>query len=415
MTKFLSRALQAPEPFFRRALQRLESTNGHPNTDIRFSTEISLAAKNKLRALGLDPNDTTAEELYHALQVRVKSDDSKLNRNLRTLAATHVSAEADVVAGMVHALKQLPDSKRCFALKFSVLKSLLKQNPPKKAMKQLGYRSVESFIKHETPVSILAAAQLCEDGAWHKRFLANYKKLTASDFENRNIQIISLSSERWRGLAERVVQTSRHNLVCLKELGALVLLPLPANMPAGSTTANLALALHELNEIRAASTFLKLCQVRPDFSQLVQQVGAGDQPKLESPLLDEVTPWRLIQNYYAGLTDNLKSEVAEPTLQIEDIAWHPIEQSLAAIESGMDFWKQSAHLGILHSDGPVSLNILDAALSACNHLPFERRLSNYFQNALKHELMLRYLQPATVEQAITSQVQPEFAEEMVTA
>ncbi len=415
MTKFLSQALQAPEPFFRQALRRLESANGHPSTDIRFSTEIGQAAKNKLRALGLDPEDTTPSELYHVLQARVKADDARLNRRLRTLAATHVSAEADVVAGMIHALKQLPDSKRCFAVKASALKSVLKQVPPKKAMKQLGYRSLESFLKHETPVSILTAAHLSEDEHWHKRLLAQYKKLSASDFENRSIQIAEMDAGRWRDLAARTVTEKRHNLVCLKELGALVFLPLPADMPAGSTVASLSLALHELNEIRAASTFLKLRQVRPDFGSVVQQVADGDEPHLESPLFDQVMPWRLIQHYYARLARRVKDEVAEPHLQLEDIAWHPVEESLNAIDPNLDFWRHSAHLGVLDSGGPVSMNILDAALCACNRLSFERRLSDYFQRSLGHELMLRYLQPSTVERAITAQVQPELAEEMVAA
>ncbi|HVX48386.1 MAG TPA: hypothetical protein VHA05_03455 [Candidatus Saccharimonadales bacterium] len=414
MTKFLSRALQAPEPFFRQALTRLESANAHPNTDIRFSSEVSRASKDKLRELGLDPQDTTPEELYHALQERVKSDDAKLNRTLRTLAATHVSAEADVVAGMIHALKQLPDSKRCFAIKPSALRSVLRQVPPKKAMKRLGYRSLDSFIKHETPVSILAAARLSEDANWHKRLLNRYKKLSANDFESRGIQLVEMDAERWRGLADDTVNNKRHNLICLKELGALVFLPLPEHAPQGSTMASLSLALHELNEIRAASTFLKLCQVRPDFGDVAQQVAAGDEPHLESPLLDQVTPWRLIQHYYSGLTRRIREEVAEPHLQLEDIAWHPIEESLSAIEPRLDFWHNSSYLGLLHSDGPVSMNVVDAALGVCNRLSFERRLSNYFQRTLKHELMLRYLQPDTVERAITAQVQPQLAEEMVT-
>lgn len=415
MTKFLSQALQAPEPLFRQALNRLESANGHPSTDIRISSEVSRAAKHKLRELGLDPNDTTPEELYHVLQERVKTDDARLNRTLRTVAAKHISAEADVVAGMIHALKQLPDSKRCFALKASVLKSILKQVPPKKAMKQLGYRSLDSFLKHEPPVSALAAARLSEDGHWHKRLLAQYKQLKPSDFESRAILVTELTAERWRDLAERAVTERQHNLLCFKEFGALVFLPLPADAPAGSTVASLSLALHELNEIRAGSTFLKPCQVRPDFGNLVQEVVGSDEPRLSSQLFDQIVPWRLIQHYYARLARHGRSEAAEPHLQLEDIAWHPIEESLKAIEPSLDFWQRSAHLGLLHDGGPVSMNVVDAALNACNQMPFERRVSRYFQRSLQHELMLRYLRPETVEKAVMGELQPQLAEELITS
>src|SRR4051812_28502028 len=134
MTRFLSEALEAPEPFFRQGLRRLEAANGHPNTDIRFSAEVKQARQDKLKQLGLDPRDTTSRELYHALQERIKGDDERLIKTLRREAAQHVSAEGKVVDGMVHVLKNLPDTKRCFALKPGKLRAVLKTVPPKRAM-----------------------------------------------------------------------------------------------------------------------------------------------------------------------------------------------------------------------------------------------------------------------------------------
>jgi hypothetical protein len=410
MTRFLSEALEAPEPFFRLGLRRLEAANGHPGADIRFSTEVGRATQAKLKQLGLDPHDTTAEELYHVLQERIKADDARLTKTLRTRAATHVSAEADVVAGMIHALRELPDSKRCFALKASVLKSIARKLPPKKAVKQLGYRSLDSFLKHETPVSVLAAAWLSEGSHWQQRWLEQYKHLKPSDFEDRNIALVQLDSKRWRSLAASTLSQKKHNLLSFKELGALVFLPLPPDAPAGSTTVSLALALHELNEIRAGGTFLKLCQVRPDFGSVVQTVASGE-PRLSSRLLDEPVPWHLIQRYYAQLTHHDHEEVFEPHLQLEDIAWHPIEQALGAIEPGFKFWQNSAHLGLLRDRHPVSLNVVDAALNYCNQLPFERRVVQHFQRSLWHELLLRYLRHEPVEQTILAELQPQLATE----
>lgn len=412
MTRFLSESLQAPEPTFRLGLRKLEAANGAPNSDIHLTTEILHQTQAKLKQLGLDPHDTTARELYHALRERIKADDARLTKTLRTRAAAHVSAEADVVAGMIHVLQELPDSKRCFALKTSKLKAIIKQLPPKKAMKQLGYRSLDSMLKHEPPVSIMAAAWLSEGLTWRQRLLDSYKQLGPGDFEDRSISLIRPDARRWQGLAQRAVSQTKHNLLCFKELGALVFLPLSAEAPAGSTTASLALALHELNEIRAGSTFLKLCQVRPDFGNLVRTV-ASDEPRLNSRLLDQPVPWHLVQRYYAegARRDN---EALEPHLRLEDIAWHPIEQTLSAIEPSFDFWRRSAHLGLLKDRRPVSLNVVDAALNYCNQLPFEQRLVHYFQRSLWHELLLRYLRHDSVEQTVASQLQPELAEEFAT-
>jgi len=49
----------------------------------------------------------------------------------------------------------------------------------------------------------------------------------------------------------------------------------PLIEPAGAVTASLLLALHALNEVRAASAYLKLCQVRADFGTIVQTIATA--------------------------------------------------------------------------------------------------------------------------------------------
>jgi hypothetical protein len=416
MTRFLSVALQAEEPQFRMGLKQLESANGNPSTDIRLSTEIMHATQNKLRELGLDPLDTTASELYHALQERVASDDARLTKHLRTQAAAHVSAEADAVAGMIHAIKQLPDSKSCFAMKANSLRTLIKRQPPKKAMKRLGYRSLNSFLKHEPPALVLAAAWLCEGEAWQKHLLASYKNLQSKDFESRDIALIEPTSKHWRGLASSIIQERHHTILCFKELGAIIFLPLQVDeVPPGSVTASLSLALHELNEIRACATFLKLNQVKPEFGKVVRYV-AMDEPRLNSKLLDQPLPWNLIQRYYSRIKDQFKEAIFEPYVQLADMNWYGVEHALATIDPDLQFWQHTAYLGVIDNDqAPVSMNIVDAALNYCNQLPFEHRAAHYFQRSVWHELLLRYLRHEPVEQAVLSQLQPQLAAEQITA
>lgn len=407
MTRLLSELLEAIEPGFRTGLQKLEAASGHPNTDIRLSAEVRQATRSKLRELGLDPSDTTVEELYHALQERVKADDARLTRVLQTQAASHVSAEADVVAGMVHVLGALPDAKRSFALKPSTLKTLIKRQPPKRTMKQLGYRSIDSFLKHESPYLVVAGAKLCESAAWQRQWFTQYKQLAARDFEERQIMLLHPDNARWQRLAREQVATTQHNLLSLRELGALVFLPLPTEAPPGTATASLTLALHQLNGIRAAGTFLKLNQVRADFGQVVQAVASGE-PRLQAHQLDQDVPWQLIHRHYAqGLQP--AGTALEPHLRLEDMAWHPVEQTLAAIEPSFQFWQDTAHLGLLHQGQVVSLNLLDAAINFCNQLPFEQRIVHYFQRSLGHELLLRYLHRDMVEQTVADELQPEPA------
>jgi len=413
MTRFLSDSLQAPEPFFRLGLKQLETASGNPSNDIRLSASVLQQSQVKLRALGLDPHDTTAEELYHALNERVKTDDARLTRALRTRAALHVSAEADVVAGMVHALREVAASQTCFALKASKLKTMIKRAPPKKAMKQLGYRSLDSFLKHEHIALVLAAAWLSETTHWQQQLLKQYRSLKPADFETRLPTIIRPESKHWQSLAAKIVDEKKHNLLSFKEIGTIILLPLPSELPAGVVTVCLGLSLHALNEIYASSTFLKLCQVRPDFGALVETV-ASDEPHVSSRLLDQPVPWHLIQRYYARLSEHFQTEL-EPHIRLEDMSWQAVEKAMSHIEPSLRFWHGSAHLGVLHNHKPVSLNIIDAALNFCNRIPFEQRMTQAFQHSLWHELLLKYLKHDTVEQTVRAQLQPQLAAETTTA
>ena len=411
MTRFLSDALQADEPQFRLGLRQLETANGGPSTDIRLSTEILHQSQSKLAELHLDPHDTTAAELYHALQLRVADDDARLIKTLRTQAATHISAEADVAAGMVRALKALPDSKSCFAIKASKLKSLLEANPPKRAMKTLGYRSMKSYIKHEHPALSLAAGWLLEGDSWHKKFLSQYKSLESHDFESRTISILEPTSKSWRQLAQSVIDAKHHTVISFKEFGAIIILPMDTDsLPPGSVTATLTIALHELNEIRAASTFLKLNQVRPEFGKIVQTITT-EEPKLHSVVLNQEMPWNLIQRYYSRIKDTINDAIFEPYLQLDEMNWYSIEKQLCSIDPQLKFWQNTSYLALIDAaKKPVSMNIVDAALNYTNKVTFENRIVQYFQKSLWHELLLRYLKQDPVEEAVLQELQPAYAE-----
>lgn len=405
MTRFLSESLQADEPNFSLGLKRLESISGNQAHDIRLTADIIKRTQDKLKALGLDPHDTTAEELYMTLSQKAAVDDAKLVRTLRTLAAKHVSAEADAVAGMTVALKRVSESDSCYALKSTRLRALIKKQPPKKAMQRLGYRSLESFLKHEPPSLILAAARLCENETWQQHFRGQYMKLRGVDFEVRKLSVVMPESKRWQELSRTVVMQQKHNVLSLKELGTIVLLPLPNKLPTGAVTVSLCCALHELNEIRSSSTFLKLCQVRPDFGKMVSLVS-GDEAKLNEVMFDTPMPWNLIQHYYARFKGVLSDDLSTSHLHLDDMTWSSIEHSLSQIEPSLNFWRGSAHLGLLEGHRLVSLNIVDAALNLCNKLSFENRAIDSFKRALWHELLLRYLSRDKVEQTVLSQLLP---------
>jgi hypothetical protein len=401
----LSELLGAPEPMFHQSLQRLEQASGLPSNDIRLASEISQSVQGKLRELGLDPHDTTGPELFAALAERLKADDERLVHALKAL-----SKQDDVVASVAHALRSVPLAKSCFALKATAAKKLLKKVAPKKTMKQLGYRSLESMLKHESVPLLYTAAWLTESASWQRSLIDQYKNLQATDFEARDVSILSPGSARWQKLSESIVASKRHNVFAFKELGAVVLLPFQAERPLAAATTTLLLALNAWNDIRVTSTFLKLCQVKPAFGKIVQSVVL-DEPKLTAEMLDSPVPWQIIQRYYARVKDAFRSEIFEPHVQAEDLAWHSVEKVLAHLEPSLEFWKGTSHLSLLHDHEPVSFNILDVCLTYCNSLPFEKRIVHYFRTSLWHELLIRYLKHENVEQSVLGQLQSELAAE----
>lgn len=409
MTRVLSELLELHGPTFRRGVEALEQASGHGQTDIRLTADVLHASRRKLKDLGLDPTDTTGPELYAALGARLAADEQRIMGLLRDKYA----GQDDVIC-VAKELATVPVPKKCFGLKASVAKRLLKQHPPKKAMKLLGYRSLDSMLKREQVAVLYAVAALTESAAWQRQLIDSYKKLKAVDFETRDMQIVSPEGERWQKLANTVVATKRHNVLGFRELGAVVLLPLPNEKPRAGSLTSMLLALHTMNEIRAASTFLKLCQVKPMFGTLVQEV-ARDEPHLTTQVFGRPISWHVIQRYYGRFIDRFRSEVFEPHVQSDDLVWHSIEKILAFIDPRLEFWKHTTHLGMLHDQRPVSFNILDVALSYCNDLPFDKRVLQYGKHALQHELIIRYLKHDAVEESVVQGLQTELVPEVATA
>lgn len=403
MTRVLSELLGAREPYFQQSLKQLEILAGHPQADIRLSDDIHKNMRAKLHELGLDKADTTGEELYSGLGARLQADEERFARALQGVSPD----SDDPIAHVAQALERQITPRTCFALKSAAAKKILKANLPRKTMKALGYRSADSMLKHETAASLYAAAWLIESGQWAKRIVSAYSKLQASDFEQRQLSIEHPTSKRWQALGDSVVAARKHNVLSFKELGAVVLLPLPTERPQLATLTTAVLALHAVNEIRAAGTFLKLHQVQSNFGTIVQQVVMGE-PQLATKALDTPMSWHGLHQYFARFGTAAKAEIFHPVLAAEELAWNSVEDVIVRIEPAMEFWKQTSHLALLQRGQPTSCNLTDALLSHCNQLPYASRAVHHFRESLRSELLLRYLSHDKLEQTVLGNLQHQF-------
>jgi hypothetical protein len=406
MTRYLSQALGAEEPYFSQSIAALEQASGSPSEDIRLSADVMERARGKIAELGLDPKDTTAEELYGALHQRLAVDDGVVREALQ-IAGT--AAPSEIVSAVCRFLETRRQPNDCFVLKTSVARRLLKKCPPKNVMKKLGYRSLDSLLKREVPAMLYAAAFITEGSQWHRRFRSLYATLRPSDFEPRTITFHSPTNKHWQKLAHDYVTKNHQNIFCFKDLGAIVMLPIDAAVD-GLAITQLLIALEHMNDIRAQSSFAKLQQVKPDFGTIMQRTSLTES-YTNAVLAGQPVSWRMIQRYYGRAQGEVSVAAFEPHVQAEDLAWYDAEDVLSELSPRLAFWQHTQCLCVMHADGPVSMNILDVALNYCNHLPFSERVVRFLRDNLWHELMARYLHQQNLEEALQIQLAADLVSE----
>lgn len=372
MTRVLAELLGAEQPQFSHIVQQLERAAGRPSTDIRLTTEITQRVNAKLRELGLDPKDTTSEELYRALEERFAGDEAKVRD---TLGLSQESSVQELLLAVQRFALTAVNTKQTFALKPTVAKRLLKKVPPKKAMKQLGYRSLASLLKHEPACLIYAAAFAVESNAWKKKFQSQYVGLQSRDFEIRTIEITLPGHSRWSKLATRLSMEQKQNILVFPELGAVVMLPLTRDLP-GLAITNLLLILHGVNEIISTGSYLRLHQVTPEFGQTVCTVSQTE-PLTSAQLIGRQVPWKVLQQYYSRNKDAYNPVIFEPHVNPSDLTWHSPERTLESLHAGLRFWRDTPYTSQLQGGASVSLNLLDVAVNYCNGLKFRERISAF--------------------------------------
>jgi len=198
MPSALATLLDKSEEEVAKTVGKLEQMAGHPSEDVRLLAESSQAVRAKLAQLGLDPDDTTGEELYHSLLARYQSDCAQVDR---ALGINNSSSFDEKVVKAAQLIGPATASTETWVIKNPVVKSLLKAQPPKKLMKLLKYRSVDSLLKREDPEELLLVATYIEPGSWQKALATKVNKLGSNSFELRVIKVIKLSAKKWSAVA----------------------------------------------------------------------------------------------------------------------------------------------------------------------------------------------------------------------
>lgn len=400
MAKILRDLLDAEEPLFSLSLKQLERASGEASEDARLIGEMTEKMTGVMRALKLDPSDTSGLELYKALLARVAVDNQRVTKLIGGKDPDDVN---EMVPLMVNAVNAMKINRSAWVLKHSVAKQLLKKMPPKKLMAHLGYRSIDSMLKHEDIDEIYTALRFSEGGGWLNEYNELFKTVKPSDFETRDIRIVVMDHGKYVDLAEHFVEKKLHNITHTKEMGVIVVVPMRARRMKGITLKSLPLLFHYINEIRLYSSFFKLKQVKHDFGEIVVQTLIAD-PGNAGQMAGHTVHWRVIQRYFGKFKDENHPEAFEPHVHPEDLHWRHATEMLCELDPEMKFWQGLDYVGKLYDGLPVTANLMDVSLAYSNNVSYKNRYVYHFRESLWNEIFMRYMGKKNLETQILQQL-----------
>ncbi len=401
MAKFLRDLLDAEEPIFSLSLRGLEKASGNQGADAKLIGDITRMAHENMRQMNLDLEHTTGKELYQALLARVAEDNQRL---ARIVGAEDAEDIKHVVPYLVQAANKVTFDRKVFVLKHSKAKELLRQMPPEKLIAKLGYKNVEQMFEGENFSEVYTALRFSEGADWLNEYNELFKKVTAEDYEERDLQIVEMDHDKYVDLAESFAKKKLHNVTHSKELGVIVVVPMRQERMKGIVLKTLPLLLHYMNEVKLYSTFFKLkSKSVKNFGEVVTETliadtGTGVQ------LVDNNVHWRVIQRYLGRHKEEAPIEAFEPHVQPEDLHWRRAEESLYEIDPELEFWKDRDYVGLNYDDFPVAFNLFDISFAYSNEEPYEGRYAYHFRESLWNEIFVRYMGLGNLEAQILQQL-----------
>lgn len=406
----LARFLQAKEPLFDTALTQLEHDTGKKGVDVKLAAEIAETVAAKTKALGLGP-DCTGQELYAALIKRVAEHDDHLARKI----GGHDPEDlAEMIPLIVKAAEAAPLPRDGWFLKEDKARDMLRRTPPLAVMERLGYHLISQLLDNEDIYELFLSLRFAEDPDWLNQFDAQYKELSSSDFEPRQIRVVPFDPNKWGDIAEHFIAKKRHNITHSKEMGAIAIMPMTEARMTGVTLKVMPLLFHYFNEIRLYSSFFKLMKDKRNFGEIVATTLIADTPNV--PVTEHhVVHWRVIQRYFAKLKEP-HPEIFEPHVQPEDLHWRRAEEVLYEIDPELEFWRGLDFVAAQKGQDTVTFALMDVSLSYSNGLAYEDRYVYHFRESLWNEIFVRYLGMGTLENQVLAKLDSAMIrpEELVT-
>jgi hypothetical protein len=383
--------------------KNLNRITGQSNYFYSLMEENDRLIDESLDNLGLGRN-AMALDVYDSLISKIENDDLRVFQMLNNPDLN----KPEDCQKMVDLVKSVCPKRKGHFLKKEIAEKFLKNEPPQKAMKALGYSSIEAMLAKENLLEVYCSLRFLEDPDWlNNKFFKQYENLKPSDFEEREIEVRVLGAQ-WKDAAEKFVQKKYHNISHLKELGIIFVIPITLKV-SGEILRTLSLLAHYFYEVYFYSDLIKhFIETDPkEFSKDFISLLRGDVLKTLPPAAkDDCCSFMIIQRYLAKDDEN-DHRLFLPHVNPEAFHWDKAEDSLAKIE-GLDFWKDLDWVGDffkIETGGEVlvSFNLVDTVMS----LVMEKEMIKYLyhhQEALWNKIFVSYFGQEKMEQLIKENI-----------
>ena len=350
-----------------------------------------------LSELGLS-GSASAEDVYGALTDKLIQVDQRLFELLGKPNLSKLSNDPGMLRDT--ALKVFTPPKGFFIKKEKVVELLEKQSP-QSLLEHFGYSSITELIQKEGFAPVVSALRFTQSTEWmHKFFEAAYKDLTPGDFEDREVEIIILST-KWLEIAQKFMGKKFHNVSHLKEFGVIFISPDPIDMP-GETLRMFVLLLHYLHEVPFYSGLFRRFVNDGDFIAKLQSLLRGDVLEIEEAkrAAAQSGNWLVIQRYLAK-DDTNDLRLSLPHVDPEAEHWYLVSQNFQKLgelvgnddKFNISRWANLDYVGDFFksadgSDKLVSFGVVDLVMSVVKR--GEVKYLYHQQEALWNRIFVEY-------------------------
>ena len=397
MGQILTELLGVDERKFRDYIDRLEHVCMRPGVDIRLGAEIITRARQKIRDLQLDVEDTTSKELFFALRHRLVRDETQLRKKL---GLSNEAKELEPnLQKLANAAQKLSSKEHALSLTSVGARRILEAVPPKRTLKLLKYRSLQSVLKRHDARVLYVLAAVVENESWHAQVHAKVRRLNAKDMQWQKVTCIVMPIA-WYEKAYKYL-APKGAVMTQDELAVVCVLPIADVRKDGVSVLLLSMMLQAATTISTKSLPYKQQALFQGFDSIIPKIANGEFPELAS--IHGLKPnWHMVYQLLGQRYLSLQNEEAE--LEVFDLFWESTEMKLASLVSEMDFWTDTHFLGVVGKTSVVSMHVLDVAVALVSGAAFGTQTSEHLSSSLWNELQIRYLKEEVLLRALSNQL-----------